>query len=236
MRKIIVAIDGYSSCGKSTMAKQLAKAVGYIYIDTGAMYRVVTLHALRNGMVVETDGKKAVVADRLQADIAGGKITVAFRLDDQTGLPLACLNGEVVEDEIRTLDVSNAVSLVSALPFVREFLTGQQQAMGQEKGIVMDGRDIGTAVFPDAELKIFLTASEQIRAQRRYDEMRAKGDTSVTFDEVLKNVIERDYLDTHRDIAPLRQADDAIVIDNSNLTKDEQNALLLSYFEQAVKA
>ncbi len=236
MPKIIVAIDGYSSCGKSTMAKELAKKVGYIYIDTGAMYRVVTLYAQRNGMVAESDNGKVVDENLLQQHIADGKIVVTFQLDQQTGLPLACLNGEVVEEEIRTLSVSNTVSLISALPFVREFLTRQQQAMGKEKGIVMDGRDIGTAVFPQAELKIFLTASEEIRAQRRFNEMKEKGDNDVKFEDVLQNVKERDYLDTHRDIAPLRQAEDAIVIDNSNLTKDEQNALLLSYFNQAVNA
>ena len=212
MKKIIVAIDGYSSCGKSTMAKVLAKTVGYIYVDTGAMYRVATLYAMENG-----------------------EIQVSFQLDPKTNLPLACLNGEVVENEIRTLEVSNNVSFVSALPFVREFLTQQQKNMGKKKGIGMDGRDIGTAVFPKAELKIFLTASPEVRAQRRFDELVAKGDKDVKFEEVLKNVQERDYLDTHREIAPLRQADDAIVIDNSNLTKDEQNELLLQYFKQAVE-
>ena len=236
MKKIIVAIDGFSSCGKSTMAKELAKKVGYIYIDTGAMYRVVTLYSLRNGMVVQKEDGKTIDEEALSSHIADGKISVTFQLDEQSGLPLACLNGEVVEDEIRTLNVSNNVSMVSALPFVREFLTRQQQEMGKEKGIVMDGRDIGTAVFPQAELKIFLTASEESRAQRRFDEMREKGDNEVTFEEVLQNVKERDYLDTHREIAPLKQADDAIVIDNSNLTKEEQNAVLLNYFNQAVNA
>jgi cytidylate kinase len=171
----------------------------------------------------------------LNQAIEKGEIQVSFQLDPQTNLPLACLNGEVVENEIRTLEVSNNVSFVSALPFVREFLTQQQKNMGKKKGIVMDGRDIGTAVFPKAELKIFLTASPEVRAQRRFDELVAKGDKDVKFEEVLKNVQERDYLDTHREIAPLRQADDAIVIDNSHLTKDEQNALLLQYFKQAVE-
>ena len=234
MKKIIVAIDGFSSCGKSTMAKELAKKVGYIYVDTGAMYRVVTLYAMRNGMISEADDKKTVDEQCLAQDISDGKITVSFQLNPENNLPMACLNGEVVENEIRTLDVSNNVSNVSALSFVREFLTSQQKAMGKKKGIVMDGRDIGTAVFPKAELKIFLTATPEVRAKRRFDEMMEKGETDVTFEEVLKNVQERDYLDTHRDIAPLKQADDAIVIDNSNLTKDEQNALLLSYFNEAV--
>lgn len=233
-KKIIVAIDGYSSCGKSTMAKVLAKTVGYIYVDTGAMYRVVTLYALNNGMIAETDGQKVVDEKALKAHIDEGKIVVSFKLDAETNLPLACMNGEVVEDEIRTLRVSDNVSPVSAISFVRTFLTRQQKNMGKKKGIVMDGRDIGTAVFPRAELKIFLTATPEVRAKRRYNEMIEKGDKDVKFEDVLKNVQERDYIDTHRDVAPLRQAEDAIVIDNSNLTKDEQNELLLNYFKQAV--
>lgn len=234
MKKIIVAIDGYSSCGKSTMAKVLAQKVGYIYVDTGAMYRVVTLYALNNGMIKEDADNKDVNAKLLEQHIAEGKIKVSFKLDPQTNLPLACLNGQVVEDEIRTMRVSDNVSPVSALPFVRNFLTRQQKNMGKKKGIVMDGRDIGTAVFPNAELKIFLTASPEVRAQRRFDELVAKGEKDLKFDDVLKNVQERDYIDTHRDVAPLRQAEDAIVIDNSNLTKDEQNQLLLAYFQKAI--
>ena len=190
---------------------------------------------MRNNMIQEVEGQKKVDEPALNQAIEKGEIQVSFQLDPQTNLPLACLNGEVVENEIRTLEVSNNVSFVSALPFVREFLTQQQKNMGKKKGIVMDGRDIGTAVFPKAELKIFLTASPEVRAQRRFDELVAKGDKDVKFEEVLKNVQERDYLDTHREIAPLRQADDAIVIDNSNLTKDEQNELLLQYFKQAVE-
>lgn len=234
MKKIIVAIDGYSSCGKSTMAKVLAQKVGYIYVDTGAMYRVVTLYALNNGMIKEDADNKDVNAKLLEQHIAEGKIKVSFKLDLQTNLPLACLNGQVVEDEIRTMRVSDNVSPVSALPFVRNFLTRQQKNMGKKKGIVMDGRDIGTAVFPNAELKIFLTASPEVRAQRRFDELVTKGEKDLKFDDVLKNVQERDYIDTHRDVAPLRQAEDAIVIDNSNLTKDEQNQLLLTYFQKAI--
>lgn len=230
MKKIIVAIDGFSSCGKSTMAKELAKKVGYIYVDTGAMYRVVTLYALRNNMVLGEGEEKKVDESLLRQHIEEGRIAVSFKLNPETNLPLVCLNGEVVEDEIRSLTVSNNVSMVSAIPFVREFLTSQQKAMGRKKGIVMDGRDIGTAVFPNAELKIFLTASPEIRAQRRFDEMIAKGDTDVKYEDVLKNVQERDYIDSHREVAPLRQAEDAIVIDNSHLTKDEQNELLYCHF------
>ncbi len=234
MDKIIVAIDGFSSCGKSTMAKELARKVGYIYVDTGAMYRVVALCAMRHGLISEEGDKKVIDETGLKSLIDGGGVKVSFTLDEESGLPLACLNGEVVEKEIRTLSVSSNVSQVAAIPFVREFLTSQQKAMGKERGIVMDGRDIGTAVFPEAELKIFLTASPEVRAQRRYDELVSKGDTNVKFQEVLKNVKERDELDTHREVAPLRQAEYAIVIDNSHLSKDEQNALLLSYFNKAV--
>ena len=233
-KKIIVEIDGYSSCGKSTMAKVLAQTIGYIYVDTGAMYRVVTLYALNNGLITENDGQKTVDEKALKTHIDDGKIIVSFKLDEESKLPLACMNGEVVEEEIRTLRVSDNVSPVSAIPFVRTFLTRQQKNMGKKKGIVMDGRDIGTAVFPKAELKIFLTATPEVRAQRRYKEMIEKGDKDVKFEDVLKNVQERDYIDTHRDVAPLRGADDAIVIDNSNLTKDEQNKLLLNYFNQAI--
>ena len=233
-KKIIVAIDGFSSCGKSTMAKQLAKKVGYIYVDTGAMYRVVTLFAMDNGWIRTEDEKKVVDEDFLKAAIDNGRITVTFVLDELTGMPLACLNGKVVENEIRTMQVSDNVSLVAAIPFVRFFLTGQQQRMGIKKGIVMDGRDIGTAVFPNAELKIFLTASPSVRAQRRFDELRGKGDLKVTLEEVLNNVKERDYIDSHREVAPLRQAKDAIVIDNSKLTKEQQDQILFNYFKQAV--
>lgn len=234
IKKIIVAIDGFSSCGKSTMAKQLAKKVGYIYVDTGAMYRVVTLFAMNNGWIKKKDDDKVVDETKLKDAIDNGKINVTFILDENSGLPLACLNGQVVESEIRTMQVSDNVSLVSAIPFVRYFLTSQQQRMGERKGIVMDGRDIGTAVFPNAELKIFLTATPEVRAQRRFDELRGKGDMNVTFEEVLKNVKERDYIDSHREVAPLRQAEDAIVIDNSNLTKEQQDALLLEYFNKAI--
>ena len=229
-KKIIVAIDGHSSCGKSTMAKWLAKEVGYIYVDTGAMYRTVTLFALRNKFItqegIDEEGLKASLKD----------VEVSFQLDSETNLPLACLNGEVVEKEIRLMEVSNNVSPIAALPFVREKLTREQQFMGEAKGIVMDGRDIGTAVFPQAELKIFVTASAQVRAQRRYDELVGKGEKNLDFDEILRNVEERDFIDSHREMNPLRQAEDALVLDNSNLTKDEQNAWLLSQFKKRTEA
>lgn len=228
MKKITVAIDGHSSCGKSTMAKKLAREAGYIYVDTGAMYRAVTLFAIQNGCFA-ADG--SLDAARLESLMLG--VSVSFRLDEETGKPLACLGGVVVEKEIRGMEVSNRVSPVAALPFVREAMTRQQQLMGKEKGIVMDGRDIGTAVFPDAELKIFVTASDEVRARRRYDELRAKGE-EVEFGQILANVRERDYIDSHRAVAPLRQAPDALVLDNSNMTIEEQDAWLWKAFQKAV--
>ena len=230
MKKIIVAIDGHSSCGKSTMAKSLAAKVGYIYVDTGAMYRAVTLFAMRQGLF---DAQGQPDAARLEALVP--KIEVSFRLDPDTHLPLVCLNGEVVEEAVRTLEVSSHVSAIAALPFVREALTRQQQRMGEEKGIVMDGRDIGTVVFPQAELKVFVTASAEVRAQRRYLELTAKGQ-SVAFEDILRNVQERDYIDSHREVAPLRQADDALVLDNSELTREEQMQWLLDRFEERTGA
>ena len=230
MKKIIVAIDGHSSCGKSTMAKKLAREAGYIYVDTGAMYRAVTLFAMQNGCFV-ADG--SLGAARLESLMPG--VSVSFRLDEETGKPLACLSGVVVEKEIRGMEVSSRVSPVAALPFVREAMTRQQQLMGKEKGIVMDGRDIGTAVFPDAELKIFVTASDEVRARRRYDELRAKGE-EVAFEEILANVRERDYIDSHRAVAPLRQAPDALVLDNSHMSIEEQDAWLWQAFQKAVNS
>ena len=230
MKKIIVAIDGHSSCGKSTMAKSLAAQVGYIYVDTGAMYRAVTLFAMRQGLF---DAQGQPDAARLEALVP--KIEVSFRLDPTTNLPLVCLNGEVVEEEVRTLEVSSHVSAIAALPFVREALTRQQQRMGEEKGIVMDGRDIGTVVFPQAELKVFVTASAEVRAQRRFLELTAKGQT-VAFEDILRNVQERDYIDSHREVAPLRQADDALVLDNSEMTREEQMQWLLDRFEERTGA
>ena len=230
MKKITVAIDGHSSCGKSTMAKSLAAKVGYIYVDTGAMYRAVTLFAMREGLF---DAQGQPDAARLEALVP--QIEVSFRLDPDTHLPLVCLNGEVVEEAVRTLEVSSHVSAIAALPFVREALTRQQQRMGEEKGIVMDGRDIGTVVFPQAELKVFVTASAEVRAQRRYLELTAKGQ-SVAFEDILRNVQERDYIDSHREVAPLRQADDALVLDNSELTREEQMQWLLDRFEERTGA
>lgn len=227
-KKIIVAIDGHSSCGKSTMAKDLAREVGYIYVDTGAMYRTVTLYALRHG-IFQSDG--TVNEEALRE--AMPTVQVSFALDPATQLPHACLNGEDVENDIRGMEVSSHVSPIAALPFVREAMTRQQQLMGQAKGIVMDGRDIGTVVFPQAELKVFVTASAEVRAQRRYDELTAKGKT-VNYEEILQNVTERDYIDSHRSVAPLRQATDALLLDNSHLTIAEQKAWLRQRFDEAV--
>ena len=227
MKKITIAIDGYSSCGKSTMAKDLAREVGYIYIDSGAMYRAVTLYCLDNGLFTP-DG-----IDTTQLEAAMPNIRISFQLNPETQRPMTYLNGVNVEDRIRTMEVSTRVSPVAALPFVREALVKLQQEMGQAKGIVMDGRDIGTVVFPDAELKIFVVASAEIRAQRRYDELKAKGQ-EASYEEILANVKERDYIDQNREVSPLRQAEDAILLDNSNLTLEEQKQWLAAEFEKAV--
>lgn len=226
MKKIVIAIDGFSSCGKSTMAKDLAREVGYIYVDTGAMYRAVTLFAMRNDVF---DAEGNIDETRLKALLPDVKLT--FQMNNETKLPEVCLNGENVERYIRTLEVSQHVSPIAALPFVREKLVEQQQAMGNEKGIVMDGRDIGTVVFPNAELKIFVTASAEIRAQRRFKELETKG-MPADFDEILQNVEQRDYIDTHRETSPLRQADDALVLDNSHLTIAEQKVWLMEKFNE----
>ena len=235
MKKIIIAIDGHSSCGKSTMAKQLAKEIGYVYVDTGAMYRAVTLFAMRNGMYPDEGIKEA----ELQTAIDAGKIQISFKFNPETGRPDTYLNGEKVEDEIRQMDVSNRVSPIAALPFVRALLTEQQKAMGKEKGIVMDGRNIGTAVFPQAEMKVFVTATAKVRAERRFKELMGNAKTqeekdALNFEEVLKNVEERDYIDSHREVAPLRQAEDALVLDNSELTREEQSAWLLKKYKEIV--
>lgn len=235
MKKIIIAIDGHSSCGKSTMAKQLAKDIGYVYVDTGAMYRAVTLYAMRNGMYPDA----GVQEEELKAAVEAGKIQISFKFNAETGRPDTYLNGEKVEDEIRQMEVSNRVSPVAALPFVRALLTQQQQEMGKEKGIVMDGRDIGTAVFPQAEMKVFVTASARVRAQRRFDELMGKAKTqeelaALNYEEVLKNVEERDYIDSNREVAPLRQAEDALVLDNSDMTREEQSAWLLAKYQEIV--
>lgn len=229
MKKIIVAIDGYSSCGKSTMAKDLAHEVGYIYVDTGAMYRSVTLFAMRNNLFGKDGNIDTTKLEKLLPDVK-----ILFKLNPDNGRPEACLNDEVVEKEIRSLEVSQHVSPIAALPFVRAKLVEQQQAMGKEKGIVMDGRDIGTVVFPEAELKIFVTASAEIRAERRFNELQAKG-MPADMDAILKNVKERDYIDTHRETSPLRKADDALVLDNSHLTIDEQKLWLMEKFNEKTK-
>ena len=227
MKQITIAIDGYSSCGKSTMAKDLAREVGYIYIDSGAMYRAVTLYCLENGLFTA----EGIDTEKLQQ--AMPDIRISFRLHPETQRPQTYLNGRNVEDLIRTMEVSSHVSPVAALGFVREALVKQQQEMGKAKGIVMDGRDIGTVVFPDAELKIFVTASAEIRAQRRYDELKAKGQ-EASFEEILANVKERDRIDQTRAVSPLRQAEDAILLDNSHLTIEEQKEWLAEQFKRAV--
>ena len=229
MKKITIAIDGHSSCGKSTMAKELARKLGYIYVDTGAMYRTVTLYAMRNNLF---DSQGEVITDELQKQM--GNIKVSFCINKETGRPDACLNDECVENIIRSIEVSNHVSKIAAIPFVREAMVDQQRRMGAEKGIVMDGRDIGTTVFPDAELKIFVTASAKVRAQRRYDELQQKG-MPADFDEILKNVEERDYIDSHREVSPLRQAEDAILLDNSDMTIPQQNEWLMQQVEKALQ-
>ena len=228
MKKIIIAIDGFSSCGKSTMAKDLAKSVGYAYVDTGAMYRSVTLYCLRNNWI--NDG----VVDEEKLKEAIPSIKIDFRYNPEKQINETYLNDENVESEIRSLKVSNSVSIVSAIGFVRRAMVAQQQAYSVDRGVVMDGRDIGTVVFPDAELKIFLTASPEIRAQRRYDELKAKGE-NVSFDEVLENVKQRDFIDQNREESPLRKADDAIVLDNSYMTIQEQKEWLLQRFEEKTK-
>lgn len=227
MKKIIVAIDGYSSCGKSTMAKELAKNVGYVYVDTGAMYRAVSLFGLRNGIITDD------TIDETRLQQAMHNIQIGFKTN-AAGKQETYLNGENVESLIRTLEVANGASRVSAIGFVRRELVRQQQRMGIDKGIVMDGRDIGTVVFPDAELKVFVTASPEVRAQRRYNELQAKGQPEA-YDAVLANVKERDYRDTHRAESPLRQADDAVLIDNSHMTKAEQSALLQHLFDERTR-
>ena len=229
MKKITIAIDGHSSCGKSTMAKRLARRVGYIYVDTGAMYRCVSLYAMRHGLV-GPDG--ALDTAGLERQL--GDVHIDFQLDPDTQTPQAYLNGECVEREIRSIEVSAHVSPVAALPFVREAMVAQQRLMGEGGGVVMDGRDIGTTVFPHAELKVFVTASARVRAQRRYDELKAKG-MPADFDEIMKNIEERDYIDSHREVSPLRQAADAVLLDNSAMTIDEQDAWLMERFNEAVR-
>ena len=213
MKKITIAIDGHSSCGKSTMAKDLAKEVGYIYVDTGAMYRTVTLYCMQNNLIkdskVDEDGLRKVISE-IKIDLRN------------------------LDPQIRSIEVSNNVSLVAAIPFVREEMVKRQRLMGKDKGVVMDGRDIGTTVFPDAELKVFVTASAEVRAKRRYDELQAKG-MPADYDDILKNVQERDYIDSHREVSPLRQAPDAILLDNSQMTIPEQKEWLMAQFKKATE-
>ncbi|AFJ07811.1 (d)CMP kinase [Prevotella intermedia] len=226
MKKITIAIDGFSSCGKSTMAKDLARELGYVYVDTGAMYRCVTLYALRHGLF-RADG--TINLPQLEAEIPN--INISFKLNKETGRPDTYLNNENVESEIRTMEVSSRVSPIAAVPFVRAALVAQQQKMGEDKGIVMDGRDVGTVVFPNAELKIFVTASAEVRAQRRYDELKAKG-MEADFEEILENVKQRDYIDSHREVSPMRKADDAIELDNSHISIAEQKQWLIEQYKR----
>lgn len=226
-RKIVIAIDGFSSCGKSTFAKAIAARLGYIFIDTGAMYRAVTLYALEHGAVV--DGE--VLSDKVVELLP--QIEISFSFNSERGASDIYVNGEQVEQKIRSIEVSNLVSKISSIAQVREKLVAMQQGMGQQRGVVMDGRDIGTVVFPDAELKIFMTADPKVRAQRRYDELTAKGD-NVTMEEILENVLSRDHADMNREISPLRQADDAIVLDNSHMSVEEQMAWFMERYEAII--
>lgn len=229
MKKIVIAIDGHSSCGKSTMAKALARQLGYIYVDTGAMYRAVTLFALQH-QLFETDG--TVKAEALESMMP--QVHVSFVMNEETRLPEISLNGVAVEREIRTMEVSSHVSPIAALPFVREAMVAQQREMGIQKGIVMDGRDIGTTVFPHAELKVFVTATAETRAQRRFKELQEKG-MEADYETILKNVQERDYIDSHREVSPLRQAEDAILLDNSNMTISQQQQWLLEQVQSVCR-
>lgn len=224
---ITIAIDGFSSCGKSTMAKSLAKELGYIYVDSGAMYRAVTLYCIEQGLIV--NGK----IDRSKLKRSLKEIKITFRHNAKNNQLETYLNGKCVESEIRSMLVSTFVSPVAVIDFVREELVKQQQAMGVQKGIVMDGRDVGTTIFPNAELKIYVTASAEVRAKRRFDELKSKGQ-DVDYNTILKNVQERDYIDMNREISPLRQADDAVFIDNSEMTIKEQNEWLLEQFSRVV--
>ncbi len=229
MKKIIIAIDGFSSTGKSTLAKQLAKHLSYVYADTGAMYRAVAFFAMQKGFIgINFFNKEPLIANLPE-------VKLHFEFNSELGFAEMYLNDVNIEKEIRTLEVSNFVSLVAEISEVRSKLVEQQQEMGNEKGIVMDGRDIGTVVFPNAELKIFMTASAETRAKRRFDEMKSKGQ-EVSFEEVLKNVEQRDYIDTHREDSPLLQADDAIEIDNSYLTKEEQFNAVLEMVDDVTKS
>ena len=225
MKKITIAIDGFSSCGKSTMAKALARNIGYLYFDSGAMYRAVALYCMQNGLINGEEIDTCALHDNL------GNIHISFEADPETKNSITFLNGVNVEHEIRTLEVSRFVSKVAALDFVRTAMVDQQREMGKQKGIVMDGRDIGTTVFPDAEMKVFVTASAEVRAQRRYDELAARGD-NPDYNDILENVLQRDHIDQTREVSPLRKADDALLLDNSNLTREEQMNWLVETFNK----
>ncbi|HIA05376.1 MAG TPA: (d)CMP kinase [Flavobacteriales bacterium] len=225
MNKITIAIDGYSSCGKSTLAKTLAMSIDYSYVDTGAMYRCVTLYALENGIIKNDQVDKESLVGQLD------DISISFQHSEQSKESDAYLNGVNVEETIRGMDISNHVSQISIIKEVREKMVAMQQKMGKEKGVIMEGRDIGTVVFPDAELKVFMTASIEVRVKRRYDEMQAKG-LHVSVDDVKENVLSRDYEDTHRKHSPLVQADDAVVLDNSDLSEEDQLNFMLKLVEQ----
>lgn len=226
--KIIIAIDGFSSTGKSTVAKQLAATLHYIYVDSGAMYRAVTFYALENELIGDDFFHKNELIEHLQ------HIRISFKFNAELGFAEVYLNDQNIENDIRTLRVSNFVSKIAEISEVRKKLVEQQQEMGEQKGIVMDGRDIGTVVFPDAELKIFMTASAETRAKRRFDELRDKGQ-QVNYHEVLKNIEERDFIDTNRDDSPLTQAEDSVLFDNSNLSREEQFNLLLGICKDAIE-
>lgn len=227
-KKIVIAIDGFSSCGKSTFAKAIASKLGYIFIDTGAMYRAVTLYALEQGAIVDGVVDEARIVELLP------EVEISFRFNEARGASDIYVNGVYAEERIRTIEVSNCVSRVSSICEVREKLVAMQQQMGRSRGVVMDGRDIGTVVFPDAEMKIFMTADAGVRAERRYKELTAKGE-DVTLEEILENVISRDKADMERAISPLRQAEDAVVLDNSYMSVDEQMAWFMERYEEIVK-
>lgn len=225
-KKINIAIDGHSSCGKGTLAKNIAKELGYLFIDSGAMYRCVTLYLLRNKIPLEQVKENPSLLSA---------IDIEFRYDREKEFYQTYLNGENVEDEIRNMEVSNWVSQVSTIREIRDFLVEQQQMMGRNKGVVMDGRDIGTVVFPDAELKIFMTARPEVRAKRRYDELIAKG-KDVNYDEVLMNILERDRIDSGREESPLKKADDAITLDNTDMTREQQSGVALRWAKGVISA
>ena len=228
MKKIIIAIDGFSSCGKSTMAKALARNIGYLYFDSGAMYRAVALYCMQNGLIKENIIDTKTLRNRIK------EIHITFEADPETKNSLTFLNGTNVEHEIRSLEVSQVVSQVAALDFVRSEMIAQQREMGKQKGIVMDGRDIGTTVFPNAEMKVFVTASAEVRAQRRYDELTARGD-NANFQDILDNVLQRDHIDQTREVSPLKQADDALLLDNSNITREEQMEWLIETYNKIIE-